>query len=100
MKTVQQVIFDDEVMTAFGGGGGGSRSTPTFFQAAMPAHTAPFVRQPIGGSTSSQIQWANTVNPIRTTAISTGAFHGGRGVDLATNQMISRTANFVSTPRR
>lgn len=23
MKTVQQLIFDDEVMTAFGGGGGG-----------------------------------------------------------------------------
>ncbi len=58
-----------------------------FFQFLFPAHTAQFSRDPIGGSPTSQIQYANTVNLLRETAATTAAFFGPRGVNVAVQQV-------------
>ena len=42
-------------------------------QVLFPAHTAPASRYPIGGSTQSQLAYANSVNTIRSATMAAGA---------------------------
>jgi len=57
-----------------GGESGAGQSGPGVLQSLMPATTAAFSREPIGGSAEAQAEYANTVNGIRDAAISPSAF--------------------------
>ncbi|MFZ6712490.1 hypothetical protein [Undibacterium sp. TC9W] len=50
------------------------RPGPGLIQMILPATTAPFSRQPIGGSIDGQIEYANRTNAIRVNIFARGAY--------------------------
>jgi len=65
-----------------GGESGAGQSGPGLLQSLMPASTAAFSRNPIGGSAEAQAEYANTVNGIRDAAISPSAILYEGTVDI------------------
>ncbi len=62
----------------------------------LPAHTAPLTKEPIGGSTNAQVEWANQVNPLREIGVNRAVYLGGKGVDAAISYGIGKVADVVA----
>jgi RHS repeat-associated protein len=65
-------------------------------RSGLPVTSAPFVRDPIGGSIQSQVIWGlDVVGPLRDASIGTAGYLGGRGADFGTMLMVRQYAEFV-----
>jgi hypothetical protein len=68
------------------------------FREIFPAHMAPLTKEPIGGSTGAQVEWANQINPIREIGVSRGVYLGGKGIDAAVTYGIGKAADVIVAP--
>ena len=64
----------------------------------LPAHTAPLTKDPIGGSTNAQVDWANQVNPLREIGVGRAVYLGGKGIDAAVSYGIGKAADAIALP--